>query len=224
MYKMELLVIMKKMILAFGLLVSTAIFTSAQSSDYKKAEGYVGYSNGQVDTGIDTGNSVNAFFRDRENFNGVNVSGVYNFGRYLGAKGDFSAVYNKTTFTGPVFGSVPNQTFSFDTKNSLYNYVGGVQVKDNSKSGSFKPFAHAMIGGATARTKVSNVQCAPATPCNVLAGDTVSDTGFSGVFGGGIDFRLNNHIQIRAIQVDYNPVRMFGSWDNNLRLGAGIVF
>src|SRR5690242_1867422 len=127
MYRTELLVIMKKMMLAFGLLVSTAIFTAAQSasSDYKKAEGYVGYSNGQVDTGIDTGNSVNAFFRDRANFNGVNVSGVYNFGRYLGAKGDLSATYNSTTFTNPVFGSVPGQTVSFDTKNSLYNFVGG---------------------------------------------------------------------------------------------------
>ena len=214
---------MKNMMLAFGLLVFTAMFAAAQtaSSDYKKAEGYVGYSNGQVDTGIDTGNSVNAFFRDRANFNGVNVSGVYNFGRYFGAKGDFSATYNNTTFNQN-FGA--GQTVSFDTKNSLYNFVGGVQVKDNSKSGSFKPFAHAMVGGANARSKVKNVTCTSTATCGVSEGETFSDTGLSGVFGGGIDLRLNNHIQIRAIQVDYNPVRLSGTWDNNLRLGAGIVF
>jgi hypothetical protein len=44
------------------------------------------------------------------------------------------------------------------------------------------------------------------------------------VFGGGIDFRVGDRFQIRAIQVDYNPVRVFGQTDHNLRLGAGIVF
>ena len=201
--------------------------TAAQATDdYKKAEFYVGYSNGQVDTGIDSGNSVNSFFRDRANFNGVNVSGVYNVSRYFGVKGDVSGVYNSTTFNTPTF-TVPGQTVTFDTKNSLYNYVGGVQVKDNSKSGVFKPFGHAMIGGATGRSKIKNVQCStPTVPCDFAAfeGQTQSDTGFSGIFGGGLDFRLNDHFQIRAIQVDYNPVHANGNWDHNLRLGAGIVF
>ncbi|HEX2639290.1 MAG TPA: outer membrane beta-barrel protein [Pyrinomonadaceae bacterium] len=223
---------MKNVMLAFGLLVFSAVFAAAQttttlSDDYKKAEFYVGYSNGQVDTGVDSGNSVNSFFRDRKNFHGVNVSGVYNLSRYFGVKGDVSGVYNNTTFTTPTFSAaVPGQTVTFDTNNSLYNYVGGIQVKDNSKSGTFKPFAHAMVGGATARTKIKNIRCSPAAPCDFLIGgdDTQSDTGFSGVFGGGLDFRLNDHFQIRAIQVDYNPVRSFGQWDQNLRIGAGIVF
>jgi hypothetical protein len=218
---------MKKLTLALGLLVFSAVFAAAQATDdYKKGEFYVGYSNGQVDTGVDSGDSVNSFFRDRKNFHGVNVSGVYNLSRYFGVKGDVSATYNSSTFTTPVFSGVPNQTVTFDTKNSLYNYVGGIQVKDNSNSGTFKPFAHAMVGGATGRSKIKNIQCSPATPCDFFVGsnDTQSDTGFSGVFGGGLDFRLNNHFQIRAIQVDYNPVRSFGQWDQNLRLGAGIVF
>jgi opacity protein-like surface antigen len=217
---------MKNVILAFGLLVFSAVFAAAQttttlSDDYKKAEFYVGYSNGQVDTGIDSGNSVNSFFRDRKNFHGVNVSGVYNLSRYFGVKGDVSGTYNNSTFVSSI---VQDQRREIDTRNSLYNFVGGVQVKDNSNSGSFKPFAHAMVGGAHARSKITDVRCDVAAICDMLPGDTVSDTGFAGVFGGGLDFRLNDHFQIRAIQVDYNPVRSFGQWDQNLRIGAGIVF
>ena len=40
----------------------------------------------------------------------------------------------------------------------------------------------------------------------------------------GIDFKVNKTVQIRAIQVDYNPLRIGGQTDHNLRIGAGIVF
>lgn len=217
---------MKKVILAITLTAATALGTFAQAvDDYKKGEGYIGYSNGQVDTGLDSGSDVQDFFRDRANFHGFNVQGTYNMNRVLGLKGDISGTYNSTrfseTFANPVNGV--NTTASFDTRNSLYNFVGGVQVKDNSKSGSFKPFAHAMAGLAHVRTKVRNVTCTPAANCPVLE-DSFSDNGLSGVFGAGIDFRVGDRFQIRAIQVDYNPIRVDGSTSHNLRIGAGIVF
>jgi opacity protein-like surface antigen len=218
---------MKRFILAASLAAVSAVgvFAQAAVDDYKKGEFYVGYSNGQVDTGFDSGNTVGSFFRDRANFNGVNVSGVYNFNRYLGAKGDFSATFNKTQFNEPFLpaGTTTPSNVTFNTKNSLYNLVGGVQVKDNANSGVFKPFAHAMVGLAHVRTKVSDVTCTPSTPCPFV-NQTFSDNGLSGVLGGGLDLRLNNRIQIRAIQLDYNPVRANGQTDNNLRIGAGIVF
>jgi hypothetical protein len=91
---------MKKYVLALGLsLLSTAVCL-AQTTDIKKGEVFVGYSNGQIDTGVDSGSSINDFFRDRENFNGFEVSGVYNLSRYFGVKGDFSAHFNSTRFNG----------------------------------------------------------------------------------------------------------------------------
>jgi hypothetical protein len=217
---------MKKLFLAISLAALSSVAAFAQAtSDYKKGEFYVGYSNGQVDTGLDSGNSVSGFFRDRANFNGVNVSGVYNFSRYLGIKGDVSSTFNtrrfSNTFTDP--GTGTTFSTSFKTTNSLTNLVGGVQVKDNSKSGVFKPFGHAMVGLAHARTKLTDIQCTPAAGCPVT-NESFSDNNFSGVFGGGLDFRLSNHFQIRAIQVDYNPIWAGGGVDNNLRIGAGIVF
>ena len=82
---------MKKVIMALGLSMLSTLFVFGQSADIKRGEFYVGYSNGQIDTGVDSGSSINAFFRDRANFNGAEVSGVYNLGRYFGIKGDFSA-------------------------------------------------------------------------------------------------------------------------------------
>ena len=219
---------MKNFISALCLTLAAAAFAFGQTTigdDYKKVEGYVGYSNGQVDTGADSGSSVNDFFRDRRNFHGVNVSGVYNFNRYLGVKGDVSATFNNERFTTGVVTGPTATPISAKLNNQLWNFVGGVQLKDNANSGVFKPFAHAMVGAGHARNKIGDLVCSGTAGCPpLLTDDTFSDTGLAGVFGGGVDFRLNNRIQIRAIQVDYNPVRVFGSTDHNLRLGAGIVF
>jgi hypothetical protein len=217
----------KRIFAALSIAIISAVAASAQAvvDDYKKGEFFIGYSNGQVDTGLDSGSSVRDFFRDRASFNGVNVSGVYNVSRYVGIKGDVSATFNGTDFSETFVDPGTGTTFtaSFDTTNSLYNVVGGVQVKDNTREGTFKPFAHAMVGLGHVRTKVNDVVCTPVLLCPVTE-DSFSDNGFSGVFGGGIDFRLNNTIQIRAIQVDYNPLWINSQVDHNLRIGAGIVF
>lgn len=219
---------LKKAFIALSLTAIGAVSVFAQSSgdDIKKAEFYVGYSNGQIDTGVDSGDSAVDFFRDRENFNGVNVSGVYNVSRYFGVKGDMSAAFNSKRFSGET--TIGGDVVRIGVKNSnqLYNFTGGVQVKDNAKSGVFKPFAHAMVGVAHARLKISDYTCTPTADCPITSfpDDTITETGFSGIIGGGIDFRINNKIQIRAIQVDYNPTRLGGETQNNVRIGAGIVF
>ena len=223
---------LKKALFSFSLAIvaASAVFAQAQPvDDYKKGEFYVGYSNGQVDTNVELGDSPNDFFNERESFNGINVSGVYNTSRYFGLKGDVSATINRREFFDTFTTGGAEYTVGFENKNQLWNFTGGVQVKDNAKEGVFKPFAHAMVGAAHARAKVENFTCTTTTvggDCDVFESseDSFSSTGFSGVFGGGIDFRLNNRIQIRAIQIDYNPTRLEGEWQNNIRIGAGIVF
>ena len=152
----------KKAIIALSIAAVSAASAVAQAQpvdDYKKVEFFVGYSNGQVDTGVDSGNSAVDFFRDRENFNGVNGSGVYNFSRYLGVKGDVSATYNSKSISGDTGGA----NVSFKNDNSLYNFLGGVQVKDNSNDGVFKPFGHVLVGAAHARSKFKDYSCTPTT-------------------------------------------------------------
>ena len=207
---------------------ASAVAQAQPVDDHKKGEFYVGYSNGQVDAGLDGGSTVVDFFRDRQNFNGVNVSGVYNTSRFFGLKGDVSATFSKKIYSDTVTAGGLDYTIGFRSRDQLYNFVGGVQIKDNANEGRIKPFAHAMAGAAHARTKLTNLDCVAPVGGNCsqfeVDDESFSATGFSGILGGGVDFRLNNRVQIRAIQVDYNPTRLESSWQHNLRLGAGIVF
>lgn len=216
---------MNKLFTAFCLTLAASVFSFAQSSDdYKKSEFYVGYSNQQVDTGANSnsGNAARDFFNDRLSFNGFEASGVYNVHRYVGLKGDVSGAYRSRDFN---FATTPTNNIRFKTNNSLYNVLGGVQFKDNASDARVKPFAHVLVGVGHARTNVKNVTCTSTlvTNCSSLA-DSFSDTGVAGAFGGGLDVKLNDKVDIRAVQVDYNPVRLSGQTDHNFRFGIGVVF
>lgn len=207
---------MQKLIYALMFSLTASFFAVAQSGDYDKTEVFVGYSHGQVDTGIDADDGL-FDIREREPFHGFNVSGVYNVHRYVGIKGDISGTYNNKNIDIPV----PGGNVSFDANSSLYNFLGGVQFKDNASDARFKPFAHALIGAGHGRTKLSSVVCT--VDCSGLSG-TISETGFAGAFGGGLDIKLNDKIDLRAIQVDYNPIKFDNGTQHNVRFGIGLVF
>ena len=202
------------------LIVATASMAFAQSTDdYNKVEGYVGYSHNRVDTGLDDGNTeLSDVINEREGFNGVNASITGNVTRYFGLKGDFSGHYKSETF--PVLGA------SVDVDSSIYNFLGGVQIKDNSKETRFKPFAHALIGAARVRNRAdfSSGVCAAVFPSPCPVDFTETETAFAGAFGGGLDIRAGKRLDIRVIQFDYNPTTAFDSTQHNFRIGAGIVF
>lgn len=214
---------MKKIIMVFCLMIATSILAVAQS-DYKKAEFSVGYSNNQVDTGVDSGNSVQSFFNDRNTFNGFDASAVYNAHRYVGIKGNVSGAYRNRSVNSPITVGNTTGNVRFDSNRSLYNFLGGVQIKDNSSDSRVKPFAHALIGAGHARYKVKNAVCTGGiTTCpSFIASD--NETGFAGAFGGGLDIKVSDRVDIRAIQVDYNPIKFDSGTSNNVRFGVGIVF
>lgn len=136
------------------------------------------------------------FGGDFEGFNGVEGAVTGNISRYVGIKGDYAFHFKS-------FDAAP---FNVDAK--THTLVGGVQLKDNSKETKVKPFAHFMAGLTHARVSgfVSD-----------------SETGFSGVIGGGVDIRMSERVDLRAIQFDYNPTRLGGETQHNFRVGVGIV-
>ncbi|HEX8735530.1 MAG TPA: outer membrane beta-barrel protein [Pyrinomonadaceae bacterium] len=212
---------MKKLILASCLTLLASVFAFAQT-DYKKSEFFVGYSNTQVDTGANSGNGVEDFFDDRVSFHGFNASGVVNVNRYVGIKGDVSGTYKNDDFSFSVTSGSTTSTVAFKTKSSLYNVLGGVQIKDNASAARFKPFAYALAGVGHGRTKVSNVTCPAGVDCSDLISD--SETGLAGAFGGGLDIRVNDKIDFRVLKVDYNPIRFDSGTQHNVRIGVGVVF
>ena len=212
---------MVKTILIGTIIIACASIAAAQS-DYKKFEFFAGYSHNRFDTGTGDDNaSVQDIIEEREGFHGFEVSATGNLSRYFGIKGDFSGHFKGQSF--PV-GNVASATVDLDT--DIFNFLGGVQLKDNSTEGTFKPFAHALVGVAHARNRVdfSTDFCVAVFPSPCPADFTESETGFAGAFGGGIDIRASDRISIRAIQLDYNPTRLFDSTQHNFRIGVGVVF
>lgn len=88
------------------------------------------------------------------------------------------------------------------------------------------PFAHALVGTARVRNEidVSNDVCIAIVPSPCPPDFTEKETGFAAAFGGGIDIRASNRIDIRVIQIDYNPTGVFDRTQHNFRIGVGIVF
>jgi hypothetical protein len=197
------------------MILACASLAAAQSDDYKKFEFFAGYSYHVVGNGI----AENDVIRDPETFNGFDISITGNVSRYFGLKFDFSGHFKRRPV---VFGPLGNGA---DVKTSRYNFLGGVQIKDNSSEKTFKPFAHALVGAVRVRNRVniSNDVCVAIFPSPCPPDFTETETGFSGAFGGGIDIRASNRVDFRLIQLDYNPTRLFDNTLHNIRFAIGIV-
>jgi hypothetical protein len=116
----------------------------------------------------------------------------------------------------------------------IYNFLGGVQMKNNGKDARFKPFAHALVGAA--RYSRKEVVTSPVTLNNYTNRGKVMS--FAMKLGGGIDLRVHRRIDLRLIEVNYNPIftRDFdvtgnpfdvihtkGKRANNVTIGFGIA-
>lgn len=203
-------------VLCLTFVLGVSIFAQTNSDEYKKNEYYVGYSNQQVDSGI------------HQTFNGFEAAYVRNVHRFFGIKGDVSGAYRNNSFQATLTDPT-NGTYSYrgDVNRAVYNFLGGVQIKDNASKARFKPFAHALAGVAVNRAKFSPLTCTSGTCPSFItnaSGGTFTNTNFSMALGGGLDIKINDKIDFRAIQVDYNPVFGSGSVQNNVRFGIGVVF
>ena len=181
------------------MIIACATSFALAQNDYNKHDIYVGFSHARVD-----------FDADLEGFNGFEVAANKNISRYVGLKGDYAFHFKNFNING------------VDIDAKTHTLVGGVQFKDNSKETTFKPFAHLMAGFTNARAKVNPTVCIQQLGFTCPFSD--SETGFSGVLGGGLDFRINDRMDFRAIQIDFNPTRLGGETQGNFRVGVGVVF
>jgi hypothetical protein len=211
---------MKRAFIVFGFLVF-AISAHGQN-DYSRGEFFAGFSHGQVDRSTGFFNTQNNFAQiGPSKFNGFNVSGVYNVAKFVGIKADVSGTYNRANFSGNVGTVLVPANLVSSSKNSLYNFLGGVQIKNNASTRRIKPFAHMLVGVGHARTE-TNATCTQVC-AQVVLPKSRQDTGLAGAIGGGFDVKLTDRVDIRAIQIDYNPVKAGNSILHNVRFGIGVV-
>ena len=82
-----------------------------------------------------------------------------------------------------------------------------------------------MGGVGHARFKVDSITCSNTTVnCNNIVTGSESETGLAGAFGGGLDIKVSERVDLRLVQFDYNPVRLDGSTLHNFRIGIGLNF
>jgi len=199
--------------------------TLAQNTDYKKWEFFGGYSALHFDNlGGDTNSAaVNDVLGEKQTLRGFELAITRNFHKYVGAKFDYSLHLREDNFTRTLASGTVDTT--------VQNFLGGIQVKNNMEDGPrFKPFGHALFGVANQKVDVDSPQLPALFGVNDFH---VNETSFSMAFGGGIDIKLNNRLDVRAAQVDWNIIKrgdqqtgfivIPGTRQDNLRLSVGIV-
>jgi hypothetical protein len=214
-----------------------------KSDDYRRFEFFGGFSRNLADIDPDGGAALfpppataPPGFRDRSGLNGFEATVTANVSRYVGIKGGVLGFYGTRSFNGG-FPCRPGQPcpnpclvaltcpdrFSRDT--SLHEFLGGVQFKDNSKEATFKPFVHVLAGAARRSDKYYPNPDDPDPDCGPACGEFKIDrTSVVFDFGGGLDVRAGQHIDIRLVQVNYNPTRFGGETQHNFRVGFGVAF
>jgi opacity protein-like surface antigen len=201
---------------AVCLTIASAQSQPTGNNDFHKDEFYGGYSNSQIDEG------------GRQGLHGFEGAYTRNFTRYFGIRTGISHSFRNREVTLQAFDPVGGTyTGSQDYRRSVTNVLAGLQVKDNSKTTRFKPFGYALVGIAHNRSSYQNFTCTSGNcPSNSPNGFSfkASDTGFAAALGGGLDIKLSRRFDLRAIQVDYNPIYSNSRVDNNIRIGVGLVF
>jgi opacity protein-like surface antigen len=227
---------MKRFLTITVLTIALAPAALAQD-DYKKWEFFGGYSALGFDTlAGDTGNpAVEAVLSGRNTLRGFELSVTRNFHKYVGVKGDYSLHLREDNFSRPAGSGTVDTT--------VQNFLGGLQFKDNATEARIKPFAHALFGFANQKVDVDSPNLSTIFGVTDLK---VNETSFAMAFGGGLDIRLNEKIDIRAVQADWNIINrgdqqtgivltptpfqtvgsafvIPGSRQDNIRLSVGIV-
>src|SRR5438132_13426282 len=157
-------------LLTLFILASASVGLAQGSDDYHKWDVYGGYSLGRFKTNVNsasftsssgtesfsnlcssaTGDMIGAnfqkFFCTRRNFNGFDASITRNISKYVGIQGDLTGNFKSQTYVDKF--TPPGVTQTIANRERLWNFLGGVQVKNNSRDARVKPFGHGLAGFA----------------------------------------------------------------------------
>ena len=114
-------------------------------------------------------------------------------------------------------------TVAGQVSGNVFTYMFGPQIKKHS--GKFQPFGQALFGAAH-----SNAYANAYNNIHGLTSASSNNNAFAMEFGGGLDYALTPHIQLRPVEVDYlytrfgvNGTSYTGS-QNNFKYFAGLNF
>jgi hypothetical protein len=193
--------------LAFVLIATFAAF----AQDFPKAEVAVGYSFINVHPDL---SPITSF-----NVNGGGGAFVYNMTPLIGIKADF---FGYTQGSG-LRNQLEKLGYAGQVNGNVFTYMFGPQFKKHG--GKLQPFGEALFGAAHSN--------AYGTIYNAIHGITSASSNnnaFAMEFGGGLDFALTKHFQIRPAEVDYLYTRFgingtnYTGAQNNFKYMVGANF
>ncbi len=201
----------------FFLLLMVALITApavlAQDRDYSRYEFVGGYAYERASNNAATfdkngrvafkGTTV-TFAEKDQTYNGFYAEFNQNITRHVGIVTSFTGTYNNDGYLDTKSGR------TFGARVQRYDLMIGPRY--NWRLSGVTPFVHAMAGITHMRVSYDDG----------LSPVRKADTAFAMAFGGGLDVHAGEHIDIRAIQVDYLPSFFNSTHQNNLRVGAGV--
>jgi len=241
---------MKTLMLTLLILCCSSItFAQTGSDEYPRFEFYGGFSY----THFKFDRHTSAVSTEPDGVPAIELSATYNVSRYVSLKGAFTAGVSRQTFidvfpfpcgqTDPNCESLqcrpgdmrpqcvcltaltcPDRPIDIKRRSSLFEFLGGVQLKDSSREPRIKPFAHALAGIARLNQKVYPNPDDPDSPQCRVCQFTLENTGFAMNFGGGLDLRVSRRVDLRAFQLAYKPTFLGGGIQHNFSVGAGLAF
>ncbi len=199
------------LLLLVALICAPAAF--AQNREPSKYEFYVGYAYERADNNAATWDkNGNAAFNgktvlfgsEKQSFNGFNAEFNQNLTRHVGIVTAFGLTFNNDGFMDTKTGR------QFDARVKRYDLMIGPRY--NWRLGGVAPFVHGLAGVTHMRASFDDT----------LSPRRRADTAFAMALGGGLDIHAGEHLDIRAIQVDYLPTWFNSERQDNIRVGAGV--
>lgn len=175
---------------------------------------------------------------------GISASGAFYLNKHLAIVGDFGVATHRSErhiANNPIFFEDVSEA-----RRTQYTILGGVQWK--YRKHGVEPFVRGLAGVVHSRNRIL---LSITNPGNSTTQESFrlenNFTAFALGLGGGIDVKVNNHLAVRVIQVDYIPVfskgdqasltapggtgrvelgltRLDNTARNTYRIGFGVVF
>jgi opacity protein-like surface antigen len=180
------------------------------------------------------GANLNHILCDRRDFHGFNLGAKYNLSPTLGIRTDFSAYFNKDRAVDSFGAGLDAHTDTSTYRERTYVLVTGLEARRDF--GGWRPYAHVMAG--VARLTEDDTETSTGPFEFVLKDHTTS---LALKIGGGIDVRISPRVDLRIIEIDYQPIlardrhtpvtgqfvfdqSVKGKTAQNLTFGIGIVW
>jgi hypothetical protein len=200
---------MRKMLFLVGLALFMGGVAQAQNNGFSRFEGSFDYSYLRTNVTVKTqptGSGVPTSTHTSFNLNGWSATAAWNVNSWFGLVADLGGEYGTPSITV--------MSTKVNVQTHLFDAVFGPQINFRNSTG-VTPFVHALVGVSHVNITLS---------ATGFTSKSTSDNGFAGAFGGGLDWKVGEHVSIRLIQAEYFPTRFKGNTQNNARISAGIIF